>query len=276
MTTASVAVFPSIFPRTHVQKARSGAPIQDSKSAERVVLMRASALFAGLNGEECLEIARCARARTFARDESLFMQGQPPGSVVLIQSGSVKLTQLSKEGSEVILWVNGKGDAIGICPESLACSHTCTARALENCKALTWDRSSMKALLASYPQIRDNINRIMSNRLQELEERFREVATERVAKRLASALMRLTKQVGKEHEAGIRVSLSREELAQMTGTTLFTISRIISRWSEQGLILPEREAVVVRGPLPLDQIGNEEEEIRTRSARGAAPIYCVN
>lgn len=133
MTTASVAVFPSIFPRTYVQTARSGASIPDSQLAERVVLMRASALFAGLNGEECLEIARCARARTFARDELLFMQGQPLSSVVLIQSGSVKLTQLSMDGNEVILWVNGKGDAIGICTESPACSHTCTARALENC-----------------------------------------------------------------------------------------------------------------------------------------------
>jgi CRP-like cAMP-binding protein len=112
--------------------------------------------------------------------------------------------------------------------------------------------------------------------LQELEERFREVATERVAKRLPSALMRLTKQVGKEHEAGIQVALSREELAQMTGTTLFTVSRIVSRWGEQGFILPEREAVVVRVPLPLGQFGNEEEEIRTGSARGAAPIHRVN
>lgn len=220
--------------------------------------MCASALFTGLTHEACIEIASCARARTFARDELLFMQGQPVRNLVLLQDGSVKLTQLSSGGNEVILWMNGKGDAVGVSPETPACSHTCSARALENCKALTWEYSRLQALLAEHPQIRKNINQILANRLQELEERFREVATEKVAKRLALALLRLLKQVGKQHQAGIQVSLSREELAQMTGTTLFTISRILSKWSDEGFILPRREAVVVRDPARLGQIGDEE------------------
>jgi CRP-like cAMP-binding protein len=112
--------------------------------------------------------------------------------------------------------------------------------------------------LADYPQIRKNINQILSGRLQELEERFREVATEKVAKRLALNLLRLLKRVGSQHHAGVQVSLSREELAQMTGTTLFTISRILSKWGEEGFILPRREAVVVCDPSRLSQIGDEE------------------
>jgi len=69
-----------------------GGPSQsDSKFAERVVLMLASALFTGLTQHECREIASCAKARVFARDELLFMQGQPVRSLVLIQSGSVKI-----------------------------------------------------------------------------------------------------------------------------------------------------------------------------------------
>jgi CRP-like cAMP-binding protein len=69
--------------------------------------MCASALFTGLTPRECKEIVSCAHARTFARDELLFMQGQPVRSMVLIQTGSVKLTQLSATGNEVILWMNG-------------------------------------------------------------------------------------------------------------------------------------------------------------------------
>lgn len=238
--------------------APAGASTPDSTLADRVVLMCASALFSGLRREECLEIASCARARSFARDELLFMQGHPVQNLVLLQAGSVKLTQLSSSGNEVILWMNGKGDTVGVSPEVPACSHTCSARAMENCKALTWEYSRLQTFLADYPQIRKNINQILSGRLQELEERFREVATEKVAKRLALNLLRLLKRVGSQHHAGVQVSLSREELAQMTGTTLFTISRILSKWGEEGFILPRREAVVVCDPSRLSQIGDEE------------------
>src|SRR5579859_5034920 len=64
--------------------------------AEHLVLMCASALFTGLGERECREIVSCARARTFARDELLFTQGQPVRSLILLQSGSVKHTQLSR------------------------------------------------------------------------------------------------------------------------------------------------------------------------------------
>ncbi len=230
----------------------------DSNLAERVVLMCASALFAGLTRQECMEIASCARARVFARDELLFMQGQPVRNLVLLQTGSVKLTQLSPNGSEVILWMNGSGDAVGVPAETPTVSHTCSARAMEQCRALTWEYARLQQLLNDYPQIRNNINKILSARLNELEERFREVATERVAKRLSLALLRLLKQVGKQCQGGIEISLSREELAQMTGTTLFTISRILSRWSEEGFVLPRREAVLVRDAQRLVDVGSEE------------------
>jgi hypothetical protein len=72
--------------------ALAGGSTTESGIAERVVLMCASALFTGLSQKECMEIASCAKARTFARDELLFMQGQPVRNLVLIQTGSVKLT----------------------------------------------------------------------------------------------------------------------------------------------------------------------------------------
>jgi CRP/FNR family transcriptional regulator, nitrogen oxide reductase regulator len=244
-------------PRLTAIKPIGSSPSKESYVAERVVLMCASALFAGLSQKECWEIASCANARKFARDELLFMQGQPVRNLVLLQTGSVKLTQLSPNGNEVILWMNGEGDAVGVNVEAPACSHTCSARAMEQCRALTWEYSRLQALLAEYPQIRKNLNQILANQLQELEERFREVATEKVAKRLALTLLRLLKHVGKEGRDGMQVSLSREELAQMVGTTLFTISRILSKWGEEGVVLPRRESVVVRDPQRLKQVGDD-------------------
>jgi CRP-like cAMP-binding protein len=231
---------------------------EQAKMAERLVLMCASALFNGLSQRECMEIASCARARTFARNEILFTQGQPVRNLVLLETGSVKLTQLSPAGSEVLMWMSGSGEAVNVNADPIACNHTCSARAMEQCRALVWDYQRLQSLLNEYPQLRKNISRILAGRLQELEERFREVATERVAKRLATTLLRLLKRVGKPSRDGIQVSLTREELAQMTGTTLFTISRVLSKWAEQGFVQPLREAVVVNDPVRLESVSDEE------------------
>jgi CRP-like cAMP-binding protein len=219
--------------------------------------MCASALFAGLEEKECREIVSCARARTFARDELLFTQGQPVRSLIMLQSGSVKHTQLSSGGNEVLLWMSGTGDAVNLEPES-ASGHTCSARAIERCKALVWEYNRLQTLLVQYPQIRRNISMILAGRLHELEERFREMATEKVAKRLALTLLRLLKRVGKPGRGGLEISLTREELAQMTGTTLFTISRILSGWAEKGFVQPRRQGVVINDPAKLESLGDAE------------------
>ena len=227
--------------------------------SEHLVLMSGSALFAGLDERECREIVSNARARNFARDEVLFIQGQPVRSLILLQSGSVKHTQLSSSGNEVLLWMSGTGDAVNLEPES-ATGHTCSARAIERSRALVWEYSRLQALLAQYPRIRKNISMILAGRLHELEERFREMATEKVAKRLALTLLRLLKRVGKPGRGGMEISLTREELAQMTGTTLFTISRILSGWAEKGLVQPRRQGVVINDPSKLENVGDADDE----------------
>jgi CRP-like cAMP-binding protein len=227
--------------------------------AERLVMMCASALFSGLTQRECTEIASCARARTFARDEILFTQGQPVRSLIMLETGSVKLTQLSPAGNEVLMWMSGSGQPVNINAETPSCSHTCSARAMEQCRALVWEYQRLQTLLNQYPQIRKNISRILAGRLQELEERFREVATEKVARRLALTLLRLLKSVGKPSKDGVEVSLTREELAQMTGTTLFTISRVLSKWAAEGFVKPLRSAVVVHNTQRLESVTGEEE-----------------
>jgi CRP-like cAMP-binding protein len=131
---------------------------------------------------------------------------------------------------------------------------------MEQCKALVWEYGRLQTLLAQYPQIRQNISKILAGRLRELEERFREVATENVATRLALTLLRLMKQIGKPTNEGIQVSpISREDLAQMTGTTLFTISRVLSKWADKGFITVRREAVVIADPKRLRTVSNEHE-----------------
>jgi CRP-like cAMP-binding protein len=93
--------------------------------------------------------------------------------------------------------------------------------------------------------LHQNMVTILSEHLRELEDRFCEVATERVGPRVALQILRLLKTIGRPVDGGVEVGLSREELGQMTGTTLFTVSRLISAWEARGVVRPGREAVAV-------------------------------
>jgi CRP-like cAMP-binding protein len=183
----------------------------------------------------------------------MFMQGQPADTVMLIQSGVVKLTQLSPSGNEVILWIRGEREPLEIEAENPSgCSvHSYSARAVVPTSVLVWERSTFWSIMEQHPRIGGNITQLLSNRLEELQDRFREVATEPVAKRFALELLRLMKQIGRCHGAGTEVQLSREEMAQLIGTSVFTISRMISKWVDIGLVLARREAVVICNPTRL-------------------------
>ena len=97
-------------------------------------------------------------------------------------------------------------------------------------RALVWDVAAFGAVVERFPVLHQNIARIVSKDMQEPQERFKELASERVGPRVARQLVRLMESMGRQVEGGIEIDISREELAQMTGTTLFTVSRLFSAW----------------------------------------------
>jgi CRP/FNR family transcriptional regulator, nitrogen oxide reductase regulator len=210
--------------------------------------LRESALFAGVSAQESREILVRGRNKIFVRGEMLFFQGEIVNRWILIQSGKVKLTQVSSCGTEVIVWMNSSGDALGEQAHMPGVRHTCSARAMERSQALLWDRRDVQEILARCPQVNSNIGGILGTRLRELEERFCEIASESVAGRLALILRRLSRSVGRQREGGTELQLRRQELAQMAGTTLCTVSRILSRWAELGLVIPNRVGITIRDP----------------------------
>jgi CRP/FNR family transcriptional regulator, nitrogen oxide reductase regulator len=244
-------------PNVYVRSGQQPPAVTASVLEERMGLLNASPLCVGMSHDEVLKIASCARPKAFGRDESLFMQGQPARCLLLIRTGSVKVTQISSGGNEVILWMYGRGSVLGALSEPAGGRHPSSARAMEPATALVWDCATLESLMEVCPRIRQNLSQVLMTRLHELEERFREVATEKVPRRLALALLRLSKHVGKKVTEGVEVSLSREELAQMTGTTLFTISRILSQWAREEFVESRRESVLLRDPGRLEFAGCE-------------------
>lgn len=219
-------------------------------SKDSLESMCGSGLFFGLSTGNCKEILSCCRSKMFRRHEMLHVQGAPMERVVLLQSGRVKVTQGSSDGNEVILWIIGSGETPDASIEPQGRCHTASAIAMENCESLVWDYRRFQALGARFPQIRANLCGILTARLQELELRFSELATDKASHRLAMALLRMVTctTCAKNCEKGcdIKLNLSREELGQLTGLTVFTISRLFSSWAAVGMIKPGRESVIIQ------------------------------
>ena len=101
----------------------------------------------------------------------------------------------------------------------------------------------LNALLQRRPELSMDLMQLMTSYILEMQSRYRELATERVEQRICRAMLRLAAQSGQRVEDGIELSLSREDLAEMTGTTLHTVSRVLAEWHRQGLVEAGREHV---------------------------------
>jgi CRP/FNR family transcriptional regulator, nitrogen oxide reductase regulator len=231
-------------------------PISVRKSAERtdrdaVVQRRADYIqrlpvFSNLSNMDCRAIVAAAHEREFVRRQTIFVEGAPCHQVLLLLGGCVKTTQLGPSGCEVILRLNGPGELIGAVESYLGNNNLVTARATQSTTALVWEASAFESVSDRYPILRRNTARLLGFRLQELEERFREISTQKVAPRLSQQLIRLSNQLRPYAQGVLEIGLSREELAQLTGTTLFTVSRLLCQWERLGIVSTRREAVVVR------------------------------
>jgi CRP-like cAMP-binding protein len=202
-------------------------------------------LFNGILPHDYSGISATARVKEFARGEMMYIEGDSIQRVLLVTAGFVKITQLGNNGAEVILRFCGPGDVLGAVSQDSMVKHRTTAQAFRQCRALVWDARAFQALVARFPVLHENMVRILGEDLLELETRFREVATERVGPRVARQLVRLLEQIGRSVNGEVEVCLSREDLAQMTGTTLFTVSRLLSAWEARGMVRPRREAVTI-------------------------------
>jgi CRP-like cAMP-binding protein len=212
---------------------------------DRARFVAASPLGIGLSHDACVAVASRTRVKRFARGHALFLQGDAGQRLMLITSGCVKLTQVSPEGKEVLLWMCGTDHVLGIRSELTGKPYSCSAEAVKTCTVLVWEHDALASLAQQYPRLVQNLNGFLLTRIEELEERFRELATENVSRRLACTLLRLSRHIGSPSEGGTEIYLSRQEIARMTGTTLFSVSRILSEWGRDKLVLPKRNSVVL-------------------------------
>ncbi len=151
--------------------------INGAAPSVQVIQVSPIALLAGMSTIESREVLSAASQFVFTPNETLFLEGRPANSLILIETGSVKLSRIGHDGAEVVLRICGSGEIVDVYADSGHGRHTCSGRAMTHCRVLIWDSKQAFALGIHYPQIRTNLVRIMANRLGEMEERFCEIAT---------------------------------------------------------------------------------------------------
>ncbi len=199
---------------------------------------QSSPFFRRLSEVDLERLASIAVAKTYEKGEIVFSEGDEPAYLHTIASGRVKMIKRIRSGKEVILEIMGPGDPLGAVVAYEARPYPATAVALERTKGLLLPRSELFAMLERHPSVVRGFLSGMARRIVELTQRIPEMAGGRVETRFALLFLKLSENLGRpEGEATfIPLPLGRQDLADLTGTTLETAIRVMSRWGKEGVV----------------------------------------
>lgn len=215
----------------------------------RLAVARAP-LFRRLREEDRGRVELVTRLRSFDKNEILFAEGDHPGTFLVVVTGRVKIARATPSGRQVILEFFGPGDPLGAVAVFEGFPYPATATAVEPTLCLSIERSAFLTLLGTHTSLVLGLLSGLSMRLVELAQRAVELAGGRVEQRLAQVFVRLAAERGKAVPDGTFIGqpLSRQELADLCGTTLETTIRVMSRWGKEGLIDTRPDGFLVRDP----------------------------
>lgn len=205
-------------------------------------------LFVGLDTAGLESIGRGMRSRRFRRGEVIFHLGDPGDALFIVTSGAVKISLPSEGGDEAILATLRPGDFFGELALLDGAPRSATAAALEPTETLVLPRDRFRDLVASEPAIRDALLAALARELRRLTVHVEELHFLDIAGRLAARLARLCEEQGKKLPNGtIRLDgpLTQTDLASMVGCTRQSVNKLLGQFVEHGLLVLERDAIVV-------------------------------
>jgi CRP-like cAMP-binding protein len=207
-------------------------------------------LFAGLAADALDELLREATPVRYPKGRDVFTQDEEAHSFFLLLHGNLRVMKLTPDGQQVVVRFVSAGEIFGVAMALGRTTYPATATAVVDSVALVWPSAAWPRLIASHPTLAVNTLQTVGSRLQEAHARVVEMSTEEVERRVAHALLRLASQAGRKVERGVQIDfpISRQDVAEMTGTTLHTVSRILSAWESEGLVEGGRQRIVIREP----------------------------
>jgi len=219
-------------------------------------ILASTPIFKKLSPEDRVRLVPHARVRDYAKGERIFAEGSPSDRFYAIASGRVKIFKMTPSGKDVILEIFGVGDPLGAVAVYEGWPFPASAVAIEDTTCLTIERSAFFSLLESHPTLVRGLLLGLTYRLIELTNRLTELTGSRVEPRFARVFLKLAEDVGRPDRGGtfIPMPLSRQELADLTGTTIETAIRIMSRWGKQRIMLTEKEGFLLLDAPALEEL----------------------
>lgn len=207
-------------------------------------------LFAGLEPGDLDAVLSEARSARVAKNSAVFQQGEEAHSFFVLLHGHVRASKMTPAGQQIVMRYVTPGEVFGVAMAMGMSHYPATATAVDDSVVLAWPTAAWPRLVAKHPALAANTLQTVGTRLQESHTRVVEMSTQQVERRIAHALLRLAQQAGRKIDHGIEIDfpISRQDVAEMTGTTLHTVSRTLSAWEQQGLVESGRQRIAIRDP----------------------------
>ncbi|WP_313613051.1 Crp/Fnr family transcriptional regulator [Agrobacterium sp.] len=225
-------------------------------------VIRALPLFGKLSDDELDKLLAHANSRLVPTGEAIFEQGQAASHFFLLIHGRLKVTQVTQDGQQIIVRVVHPGDLFGFAKALQRTDYPGTATTASESVILSWQTDLWPQFVEQNPYLAVSAMQTIGQRLEEAHTRIREMSTQEVERRVAHAVLRLSQQAGRKESEGIRIDfpISRQDIAEMTGTTLHTVSRILSNWESKGLVQGGRQKLLVCNMPGLTQLADGARE----------------
>jgi len=209
------------------------------KQGGKPQILRSSSIFSSLHDDELDELANLSIEHSFMPNEFIFWDGDAPDWFYIIAEGKVKVLKHSSSGKEFIVAFFGPGEMFGEVAVFENKSYPASSQAVVDTKVVGIKREKFLSFLANRPQVALKIINVLSGRLRDAQGRLRDLAGERVEQRLASTLLMLSVKLG------LTLPFTRQEIAEMVGTTTETTIRIMSHLKDRGIISTVRGKVII-------------------------------
>lgn len=255
---ASEAADAPIAPQGHPDRIAPNVPTESNMALDRSSISGLPA-FAGLSATDLDLILAQARAARVAKDAEVFAQDAEAQHFYLLLSGHIRVVRTTPSGDAVIARYINEGELLGIAVAMGRTTYPASAIAAVDCVVLTWPNSVWADLSSRFPSFGAGVSRTIGARLQDTQDRVVEMSTQQVEQRIAAAVMRLATQAGRKIDGGVEIAfpVTRQNIAEMTGCTLHTVSRTLSAWEAAGIVRGGRQKIVVTDLRALARITDE-------------------
>jgi CRP/FNR family transcriptional regulator, nitrogen oxide reductase regulator len=236
------------------------------------------ALFEGLADEAVWELLRGAQERQVKANMAFFRAGITARAAHVLTFGIAKMVKTTPNGASVILRYIKPGEAFGTQALLRGGIYPADAIAVTSCVELQWSACAIQELVLRHPRVALNAVGELEARLRQMESRLMDLSNEPVDQRIAHALVHLVEKFGKRTAEGIEVPfpVRCQDVADMTGTTLHTVSRTLGAWEGQGLIGRGRQHLIIMDVGRLTGLTGRAapmEPLPRRTHRRAVPKY---